>query len=219
MLWTLFALFFWWLIYNELKNPILEFLGFERPDSLPVVKGYLIILFALALTCSWFPLHSWHFQRGLTSIARKLSLNPNAIVHCNTLLDTLFDEPLGVAGHADFKTGYIVIQYPRCSLLMSYLRHPDSASMDEIISLNILTHESMHAGGEVDEAKTECKAVQRNERTAILLGVPQIIAHKNALDYYTNFYMKRNDSYFSKECAVGKELDEHLDDSIWIAPF
>ncbi|STX28513.1 Uncharacterised protein [Legionella beliardensis] len=215
MIWTLFALFFWWLIYRELKGPLLHFFGFKRNVAMPVFKGYLVLLFVLALLCSWPPLHRWYFQRFLTDIARQLSQNPTAIVHCNTLFDTLFDEDVGVGGHADINKGFIVIQYPRCKLLADYIRHPEQATREELISLNILTHESMHVRGEYDEAKTECQAVQRNFLTAKLLGVPALIAKENALNYYVHIYLKRRDSYFSKDCAAGKALDEHLPDSIW----
>ncbi|WP_131782843.1 hypothetical protein [Legionella gresilensis] len=215
MIWTLLALFFWWLIYRELKNPISKFLGFETDMALPVSKGYLALLFVLALLCSWLSLSQWHFQRYLTKVARQLSQNPSAIVHCNTLFDTIFDEEVGITGHADIKKGYIVIQYPRCKFLKNYISHPKQATLEELISLNTLTHESMHVRGEYNEAKTECQAIQRNYLTAKLLGVPAQIAKKNALDYYARVYLKRRDMYFSKDCAAGKKLDEQLPDSIW----
>ncbi|MCW8398035.1 hypothetical protein OQJ26_04415 [Legionella sp. PATHC038] len=203
MLWALISLFFFWLVFRELTG------------NLPISKGYLITVLSLALLFAWPPYHHWHFERFLTAIAGQLAENHPAKVHCNTLFDTLFDEEPRVYGHADPKTGYIVIQYPRCSLLMDYLHHPALANMQELISLDILTHESMHARGEYNEAKTECEAVQRNYRTAKLLGVPDNIAKQNALDYYNGFYLKRHDGYFSKECAPGKTLDEHLNDSTW----
>ncbi|WP_419421355.1 hypothetical protein ACNVED_14935 (plasmid) [Legionella sp. D16C41] len=216
MLWIALALFFWWLIYREIKNPILNFYGFKQAVSIPTSKAYLTLLFILALACSWPPLHRWYFQHHLTIIARQLSQNPMAKVHCNTLFDTLFDEDVGVAGHAELKKGYIVIQYPRCSLLMDYIKHPNQASIEELISLNVLTHESMHVRGEDNEAKTECQAVQRNFRTARLLGIPEMTAKRNAIDYYKQVYLKRHDSYFSADCAPGKALDEQLIDSTWL---
>lgn len=203
MLWILAAAFFFWLVFRELSS------------RAPISKPYLALVLALSFACAWPPFHHWHFERFLSATARQLADDHPAKVHCNTLFDTLFDEEVRVAGHADPKTGYIVIQYPRCSILMDYLKHPGQASRDEIISLNILTHESMHARGEYNEAKTECQAVQRNYRTAKLLGVPDEIAKQNALDYYNNYYLTRSDSYFSKECAPGKALDEHLPDSTW----
>ncbi len=203
MLWTLASLFLFWLIYRELNG------------HLPISKAYIAVLLLLALSLAWPPFHHWRFERFLSATARQLADNPAVKVHCNTLFDTLFDEELRVAGHADPKTGYIVIQYPRCSILMDYLDHPYRANKAEIITLNILTHESMHARGEYNEAKTECQAVQRNYRAAQLLGVPDSIAKQNAMDYYKDYYLMRNDSYFSKECAPGKAMDEHLSDSTW----
>ncbi|WP_454784215.1 hypothetical protein [Legionella sp. WA2024007413] len=203
MLWALISLFFFWLVFRELTG------------RLPISPGYLIVSLSLALLFAWPPFHHWRFERFLTHVANQLTEGRPAKVHCNTLFDTLFDEEPRVYGHADPKTGYIVIQYPKCSLLMSYVKHPQRATLDELISLNILTHESMHVRGEYNEAKTECEAVQRNYRTAKLLGVPANIAKQNALDYYKNFYLARNDGYFSKECAPGKAMDDHLKDSTW----
>lgn len=203
MLWIMASVFFCWLIFRELTS------------HMPLHGTYLVILIVLALSCAWPPFHHWRFERFLSATARQLAETQQANVHCNTLFDTIFDEEVRIAGHANPKTGDIVIQYPKCSVLMNYLDHPLRASMEEIITLNILTHESMHARGEYNEAKTECQAVQRNYRTAKILGVPDHIAKQNALDYYNNYYLKRSDSYFSKECAPGKMMDEHLNDSIW----
>lgn len=203
MLWTLTSLLFSWLIYRELTS------------NQSIQKSYLAVLLLLALSCAWPPFHHWRFERFLTATAIQLAENHPAHVHCNTLFDTLFDEEVRVGGHCNPQTGAIVIQYPRCSLLMDYLTHPDRASTEEIQSLNILTHESMHARGEYNEAKTECQAMQRNYRTAMILGVPDSIAKQNALDYYNDYYLRRQDNYFSKECAPGKAMDEHLSDSIW----
>jgi hypothetical protein len=203
MLWIITSLFFCWLIYRELSG------------NTPIFKGYLAVLIFLTLATAWPPYHHWHFERYLSLIAGQLAEDRPAIIHCNTLFDTLFDEEVRVGGHADPKTGYIVIQYPRCDILMAYVAHPEQAGMEEFFSLNILTHESMHARGEYNEAKTECEAVQRNYRTAKLLGIPDSLAKQNALDYYKQYYLKRNDGYFSKECGPGKAWDEHLSDSTW----
>lgn len=164
---------------------------------------------------AWSPYHHWRMEHFLTHIARILAENKQAIVHCNTLFDTLFDEEARVMGHADPKSGYIVIQYPRCDTLMTYLKRPEIANMDALFTLNVLTHESMHARGQYNEAKAECEAVQRNYRAARLLGVPDYIAKKNALDYYKDYYLHRTDMYFSKDCVPDGPWDEHLEDSTW----
>lgn len=204
MLLIVLSLVFIGLLTRELRS--------KTPISIP----YVVILAALAIATGWPQLRFWYFERTLTTIARELSGNSQATVHCNTLFDTLFDEDIGVAGHANFTTHRLVMQYPRCSLLMSYLKHPLKASIEELISLNVLTHESMHAKGEKNEAKTECMSVQRNAQTAKLLGVPEYLAAENAKSYYEDVYLKlQHGRYFSKECAPGKALDEHLPDAFW----
>ncbi len=82
----------------------------------------------------------------------------------------------------------------------------------------------MHIRGEMNEARTECEAVQRNYRAAKMLGVPDATAKKNALDYYNIAYQERGKvggmtgAYYSVECAPGRAMDEHLPDSTWANP-
>ncbi len=71
---------------------------------------------------------------------------------------------------------------------MDYLSHPDRADLYELYSLHTLTHESMHVRGELNEAITDCEAIQRAYRAAKLLGIPDNIARKNALEYYYGPY-------------------------------
>jgi hypothetical protein len=225
MLWILISLLLCWLIYREFRNSQEAPMGFlEIPITRPVSKPYVTVLAVLALLFAWSPVHYWIFQRYLSAKATELADFHAAKVHCNTLFDTYLDPNLLAAGHANPRTGEIGIQYPWCSRLMDYLAHPQRADRAEIASLNLFTHESMHVRGEINEAVTECEAVQRNYRAAKLLGVPDRVAKKNALAYYFGQYLQRADSgvlsrdYFSEECAPGKSLDEHLIDSTWAPP-
>jgi hypothetical protein len=220
MLWILISLFFCWLIFREFQQSIAP-PGFDRPPPTPVYKPNVAILLVLALLFAWPPFHYWRFQRYLLSIATELADSHSAKVHCNTDVDAIFDRELTFS-HANQNNGEIVFQPPLCEKLMDYLDHPDRADQTELHSLNTLTHESMHVRGELNEAITECEAIQRNYRAAKLLGVPDDIARKNALDYYYGSYMQLKLGgpnavrYFSDQCAPGKELDEHLSDSTWI---
>ncbi|MGZ5009803.1 MAG: hypothetical protein ACXV74_02450 [Methylobacter sp.] len=215
------SLFFFWLIFREFKRSMTS-LGFDRAPPEPVYKPYVAILFVLALLFARSPIHYWYFQRYLSSIATELADSHPAKVHCNTAFDSIFDrEP--TFSHASPENGEIVFQPPECERLMDYIDHPDRANLYELHSLATLTHESMHVRGELDEAKTECAAIQRNYRAAKLLGVPDNIARKNALEYYFGPYMQLKERgpnaarYFSDQCAPDKEMDEHLSDSTWIA--
>ena len=222
MFWILASLFFCWCAFREIRSSFVAPPGYDFP--VPITKPYLALVLTGAVLCGWPPIHTWHFERFLSDKATELADNHHATVHCNTVTDTMFDSQMLAAGHASPATGKIVFQSPWCDTLMSYLSHPSRANAREIFSLTMFTHESMHVRGEMDEAKTECQAVQRNYRAAKLLGVPDAIAKQNALDYYHNGYQDRADSgilsagYYSKECAPGKAWDEHLSDSTWAAP-
>jgi hypothetical protein len=222
MLWILASLFFIWCACREVQRSMVPPPGYDFPQ--PFSKAYLAIVLSVAALLAWPPIHVWHFERFLSANATELAENHRARVHCNTTFDTMLDPAMLYAGHADFRTGKIGIQQPWCDRLMAYLHHPERASTDELQSLNLITHESMHVRGEHNEARTECQAVQRNYRAARLLGVPDSIARQNALDYFNGPYQQRGiiggmqGEYYSAQCAPGGALDEHLSDSTWATP-
>jgi hypothetical protein len=219
MLWILISLLLLWCAFREVCASIVAPPGFDVPR--PIYKPYLGALLVLAALFAWPTIHRWHFEHFLSAKATELADNHRAKVHCNTVFDTMLDPEMLYAGHANPLTGKIGIQHPWCSRLMAYLRHPDRASEEELWSLGMFTHESMHVRGELNEAITECEAVQRNYRAAKLLGVPDEIARRNALDYYNVLYQRRaaiggmQAAYYSDQCAPGKAMDEHLGDSTW----
>ncbi len=222
MLWVAASSFFFWCAFREIRRSIVARPGYDTPA--PITKPYLAVVLALAVGLAWPPVHTWYFQRFLSIRATILADNRRAIVHCNTMFDTMLDTEMLAAGHANPRTGKIAIQAPWCDILMAYLHHPGRANQEEIESLDIFTHESMHIRGEMNEALTECEAVQRNYRSAKLLGVPDSIARQNALDYYNISYQERGraggmqSAYYSDQCAPGRAMDEHLSDSTWSSP-
>ena len=219
MLWLLISLFFLWCAYREVSASFVAPAGYALPR--PIYKPYLALVLALAGLFAWPTIHRWHFEGFLSAKATELADNHRARVHCNTLFDTMLDPEMLAIGHASPLTGKIGIQKPWCSRLMSYLSHPARANEVELWSLDMFTHESMHVRGEMNEARTECQAVQRNYRAAKLLGVPDEIAKRNALDYYNLLYKRRGtiggmqSAYYSDQCAPGKAMDERLSDSTW----
>jgi hypothetical protein len=219
MLWILTSLFFVWCAFREVRASIVAPAGFASPK--PIDKQYLALVLVFATLFAWPPMRRWHFEGFLSTKATQLADYRPAKVHCNTTFDTMLDPAMLAAGHADPRTGKIGIQQPWCNRLMSYLSHPDHASEEEIFSLGMFTHESMHIRGELNEALTECESVQRNYRAAKLLGVPDEIARRNALEYYNVLYKRRGTiggmqtAYYSEQCAPGKAWDEHLTDSTW----
>ena len=221
MIWLAISAFFFWMIFREFKSKVIPADGFDQPDSSPINIAYVLILLVLALGFAWPWFSTWQLEQLLSKKATILADGNRAKVHCNTVFDTLFDQNSLAAGHANPKTGVIVFQYPWCNRLLAYIDHPARANTQEITALHILTHEAMHLRGEMNEAVTECQAVQRNYRTALLLSVPKAIAKKTAVDYYQGEYRRRAEvggmagAYFSDQCAPGKSLDERLPDLTW----
>lgn len=222
MLWILAASFFFWCAFREIRASIVAPAGFDFPR--PISNSYLALVLMLAVAFAWPPVHTWYFQWLLSAKATQLADGHRAKVHCNTLFDTMLDPEMLASGHANPRTGRIVLQKPWCGTLMAYLRHPGRASPEELDSLDMFTHESMHIRGEMNEARTECQAVQRNYRAAKLLGVADATARQNAMDVFNVNYQRRGQiggmqaAYYSTECAPGGEMDEHLSDSTWATP-
>lgn len=224
MLWTAISLFFCWLIYRELRRKHTPRIGFDAPDTSPVYKPYVALLLVLALATAAPPLNSWRMGRLFGAVATQLAEGRPAKVHCNTIFDTWFDQHVFAAAYANFDTGEIVVQYPWCRRIMDYRSHPERASPSALHSLHLLTHESMHVRGERNEAITECQALQRNFRTARLLGVTERTARQNAADLYSRYRQRQLTAvgmqlpYFSEDCAPGRALDERLADPPWGSP-
>jgi hypothetical protein len=220
MLWWLAAAFFLWLALRELYFGVVPKPGYLAPET--ISKTYLLLALAIALGFAWVPLRTLQFERFLTSRAKILSGSNAAHVHCNTFFDTALDPMQLAIGHADPETGRIVLQKPWCSVLRTYLRHPQRLEPDGVMSLQMFAHETMHIRGERNEAVTECQAIQRYVRAALLLGVPsKAVARANGMKYYQEFYQQRQQiggmqaQYYTDQCAPGKALDEHLADSTW----
>jgi hypothetical protein len=85
----------------------------------------------------------------------------------------------------------------------------------QIVAVHVLTHESMHLAGLRDEARAECAAVQRDVRTATLLGASDHQAKVLSVAYWTQVYPDLPDAYRSSDCAPGGSLDEGLPDPPW----
>ena len=128
------------------------------------------------------------------------------------------------SGHASPDTGEIVFQSPWCGVLMDHLRHPERMDEKGIFSVQMFAHEVMHARGEMNEAITECQAIQRHVRAALLLGIPKDIAAKSGMQFYETQYKARRQiggmqaPYYTDECVPGGTLDEKLEDSTWHKP-
>jgi hypothetical protein len=74
-------------------------------------------------------------------------------------------------------------------------------------AVNALAHEAGHVGGLLNEAETECYAVQHTFETAVLLGAGRDYARTLAHTFRTEEYPWMPADYRSTECRPGGTLD------------
>ena len=171
------------------------------------------IFFVVTSVLSIYPVSYHLFQYKLEEAGSKLLNGKEVRVKCQTFTeDFVGHKAAGWVYHGDNK---VFMTFDVCSRLKRALRNPKTADMDDLIGLQVFTHEVMHVGGEYDEVKTDCMAYQRNHRTAQFLGMSWGESVRAAI-----YLHKRRDpnfvGYYSPECKPGGALDEYLEDAVWI---
>lgn len=121
--------------------------------------------------------------------------------------------PIGADGVPERRA---VITHDTCNDLAGWI-DSDKESPDEaqVVAVHVLTHEAMHMLGLTDESRAECAAVQRDARTAQLLGATREQGLALARRYLSAVYPRMPDAYRTGGCVAGGSLDEHLEDSPW----
>jgi hypothetical protein len=160
-----------------------------------------------------------HLDGQLGHAASKLIGVP-VKVDCQTLTGSSLDignelgwVAWGPDGRPEHKT---LIKHQQCNDLQGYLdsdkRHPSDA---QVQAVHVLTHESMHMAGNMNEAEAECYATQRDTEMAELLGASPQAARQLAERYWRLFYPRMPDAYTTSDCRPGGRLDLQLATPAW----
>ncbi len=107
------------------------------------------------------------------------------------------------------------LTWETCRDLHGWVGSDREPTPDEVVAVHVLTHEAMHLTGETDEARTECRAMQRDAAMARLLGATQAQAEALAARYWTEVYPQVAAEYRSGDCAPGQAWDEAPDTDDW----
>lgn len=190
-------------------------LGRARP--FPAISVGLAVTVALA--CAFPVLLRARLEHRLASAA-SLVAGHRVEVHCQTLGQAWVSAhselgyvEFGPGGRPEHRT---VIALQACDALSDYLRSDRrEPTGDQVIAVHVITHEAMHMAGEVDEARAECLAVQRDTQLARALGDTPEQARALARRYWRTVYPRMPDAYRSGECGPGRALDQHLPDPPW----
>jgi hypothetical protein len=83
---------------------------------------------------------------------------------------------------------------------------------ETVMAVDVLAHESWHLRGVVDEAVTECRALQTMAWTAQQLGATAEQGHALAKAQYEGAYRDMPEAYRDGRCSDGGELDLRPED-------
>lgn len=177
------------------------------------------VLLVPALLLGWqersFQADEAEFSRIAAEIAER-----DVRIECQRLSGALLD-PTAEAGYVAFDaagtpgdTGRL--ERDACNDLRDYL-HGDKGSpnLDQVIAVQVLTHESFHLAGIRNEAQTECSAVQRLDVVAEALGASPDQARSLAERYYDEIYPRMPSAYQSRDCVDQGAWDVAPDDPTW----
>jgi hypothetical protein len=192
--------------------------GLGRPRRFPAVSVALLVVPACA-----FAVPVWRhdrLQNRLSEAATELT-GHRVEVHCQTTGEEFVhvgSELGSVRWDADGRPERrTVISRETCGALQGYLDgHGERPTPGQVVAVHVLTHETRHLAGTLDEARAECEAVQRDAVGARLLGASDADAHRLARLYWAVDYPGMPEAYRSTACGSGAAWDEHLPDAPWM---
>jgi hypothetical protein len=91
----------------------------------------------------------------------------------------------------------------------------DRSVVRSVHALETLAHESWHLAGHVDEATTECYALQTIALVAERLGAPREQGERLARAAFVGLYPGMPPEYHSSECRDGGKLDLRPQSAVW----
>ena len=190
-----------------------------RPRAFPLFSVAALFLLGAATLTPW--LLRVRLEHTLAGAASTI-VGSSVDVHCQTAGETFTDAGADL-GYVAFGPDGVpakrtTIKWAQCRALSSYVRSGGlNPSREEMIAVHVLTHESMHMSGVRSEAESECRAMQRDARMALLLGAARSDARYLASWYWEEIYPRLSPAYRSEDCGPGKALDAGLPEPPWEA--
>ena len=197
-----------WLLFRGVVNTSVPWVGLAIIAVPLVLLGYTERQWVTA-------------EQQFSAVAR--TIEPVAPgVHCQRLGETLTANAWEL-GHVMFEDGVpsgpAVLAYSACQDLTAYWRsssrEKSNPPKEQIIAVHVLTHESVHLTGVLDEALTECRAMQRDAVVAQRLGATAEQGRVLAERYASAVYPLMPSDYTSRDCVKDGPLDKTPGDGVW----
>jgi hypothetical protein len=172
------------------------------------------------------------FEGRLGSAATELG-SRHVHVHCQSFGGALIDVSTE-AGYVEFDASgvpkdFMVLKRPICHALQRFplewrtaafgcvytLGDCPQSIFEDVIAVHTLAHETWHLHGYIQEARTECNALQTTAQAAVLLGADMRTAQ--AIAYYVSkkIYPYEPDDYRLADCVNGGPYDLRPADPVW----
>ncbi|HZR94296.1 MAG TPA: hypothetical protein VFA56_01295 [Gaiellaceae bacterium] len=154
-------------------------------------------------------------------------------VHCQSFAGNLLDVS-DEAGYVKFDPSGVPYDYtdlkrPICQALQRFPREWRSpafacvsasapcpqAIWEDVLAVHTLAHEVWHLHGYIQEARTECNALQTTAEAAVLLGADERTAHAIAAYALAKIYPLLPAEYRMADCANGGPYDLRPADPSW----
>lgn len=177
------------------------------------------VLLVPALFLGWQEVAFRADQNEFSAIATRIA-ERDVRIECQRFTGAILD-PTAEAGYVPFNpdgspTDTGRLERDACNDLRDYVHGSTSdPSLEQIVAVQVLTHESYHLAGITSEAETECAALQKLDEVAVWLGAAPEQARSVAERYYDEIYPRMPSAYRSRECVDGGELDVAPDDTVW----
>ncbi len=176
----------------------------------------LAVILTLLLPLLWTEIRWLRIQAAATTAVQQLTGNPSARVHCQRAMATFLwaGADLGRVEWDEPDRAWLTLE--TCQHLGTWYRSDRAEpSLDEVVAVHVLTHEAMHVAGDRNEATTECRALQRDAHTVVLLGGTPEQGSGLAERIATEVYPTMPDEYRTPECRPGGALDLTPEDDSW----
>lgn len=189
-------------------------LGRARPFPRISVALCVVVAVACAVPMWTHARLESRLERAASSIAGR-----TVAVHCQTFGQAFVDvgPELGWVrwGRDGAPERSTLIKRAPCADLTAWLGSSKrSPTLDQVIAVHVLTHETMHMVGLMNESQAECAAIQRDSAMAVALGATPAQGQALARRYWLEAYPRMASDY-TNGCGAGGTYDEGLDAPPW----
>lgn len=180
----------------------------EPRGSVGFAVTALVVVAASFLVALGFEVRHQVAQAQATAVVRELSGKPDSHAACQRFTPDLLDLSNNSGSVKWDSPDVALLRRATCNDLFSWLAgRKIDPTLDQVTAVHIVVHESIHVSGEYGEAVTECTAIQRDARAAVLLGATPADAQALARTYYEQVYPLVHPDYRSPGCVEDGPLD------------